>query len=121
MGQEWFFLVVKAEGETGETLWGPGRAKVGEGHFAAEKGISHYSLSPMGLSPFSCSADEGLTCSLSPLSTMQRDQDGCGVSLQKANSPKGNPSQPTFVEHILLLGIMFFLWRVVQFLVLGSF
>lgn len=59
----------------------------------------------------SCSADEGLTCPLSLLNTMQRDQDGRGLSFQRANSPKGNPIQPTFIEHLLITVTMFFLWR----------
>lgn len=44
----------KAEGETRETLQSPDGAKVGEGHFAAEKGTSHYNLSPMGLILLQC-------------------------------------------------------------------
>lgn len=44
----------KAEGETRDTVQGPDGAKLGEGHFAAEKGTSHYNLSPVGLIILQC-------------------------------------------------------------------
>lgn len=70
----------------------------------------HLQLQPVSHGPLSLAVLMKRWLALCP---MQGGQDGRGVSLQRANSPKGDPIQPTFVEHVLLWGTMFFLWRVV--------
>lgn len=62
--------------------------------------------------PPSCRADEEPTCPLSPLSTVPRHQDRYDLSLQRINSPREKSSsvQPTFVDHLLVLGARSFLW-----------
>lgn len=44
----------KAEVRPERPFRGPDEAKMGEGHFAVEKGTLHYNLSPMGLILLQC-------------------------------------------------------------------